>query len=29
MSEPEVYIKGYKVDRDKLKVMYGRDLEGR
>ena len=23
MSEPEVYIKGYKVDRDKLKATYG------
>ncbi|KIL66953.1 hypothetical protein M378DRAFT_159876 [Amanita muscaria Koide BX008] len=23
MSEPKVYIKGYKVDRDKLKAMYG------
>jgi hypothetical protein len=23
MSEPELYIKGYKIDRDKLKAMYG------
>jgi len=23
MLEPQVYIKGYKVDRDKLKAMYG------